>query len=332
MSDIKDENLEIRLKAFVEYIDSVIKQTDEGGYTFSPREDIIRSVGGNFIFNRQYIVPSGLSYHELSLDTLRRLARYLTDCIVQPSAAVPTTLDHLRYWAWTAATAGQVLEKGRTNLRISDFQYTIHLGLFPIRISRSNGNPTLNVILGDNERLALLSGLAVLEGFICNYGNSLTPEGQARTTITETWKPKQNNINNGQPVHKYHDILQIWRQEDAGSCVSQLLTEINNLNRYDMHSLKWKFEDSVDIIDEEISDGTNNFLRVIGKHRDFNLHGQRSTRTLAPVVLTLCCLYIWDLVEEATYEEQREEVIKSIHWNNQTPGDHPLWPSAFYPV
>lgn len=336
MKDIRDNTLETRLEAFVDHIDSIIEPTEEGGYAYSGSDEMIRSVGGNAIFNRQYLTPDHISYHELSLSTLRKLARFLTDAIIRPSAAVATSVDHFQYWAWTAAVASEVLEKDGENLKVSDFQYTVHTALLPIRLPFSTNHPWMAALSSDSERLELLSGLTVLEGFICHFGESLTPDGTARKLITQRWKPKQEGsylvIGNGQPVHKYHDILQIWCQEDAGDQVSQVLSEINNINRYDMDSLKWKFEDSVDLIDEEINDGTNNFLRIVGKHRDFNLHGQISTRTLAPVVLNLCCLYIWDMIEQSTYDEEREEVIRSIQWNNQTPGGHPLWPSAFYPV
>lgn len=342
MAKVEQEDLEIRLRAFCDYVDSLIERTDQGGYQFSTTDEFVRAVGGNFVFGREYFLPDNLHFHQLSRQGLIHIAKYLSDAIIKPSAAIVTTFDHLRYWGWTAAVAGQVFQNADNEeiaLLKSDFQNTIHLGLFPLRADMNSGNPTVDAINSDSERLALISGLSVLEGFICHLGNSLTAEGRTRRTIRASWKPTDSDgavraIGNGSEVHNYHDILQIWLNYDANTEVAKVLSDINDLTRYEQETLDWKFDDVIDILQRERKDGTHNFLTVLSKHRDLNLHGETSTHALAPLALTLCCLYIWDSMESEEYREVSDDVMESIRWRNQTPVGtiHPLWPSAFYPV
>jgi len=342
MAEITESELEIRLRAFCEHVDSIVERSDEGGYRYSPSDEFVRGIGGNVVLNQEYLLPDYLSYHDLSRKSLIEMAKHLVDATVSPSAAIATTFDHFRYWAWTAAIAGRVFQDNENediSLLKGDFQNTIHLGLLPVRTATTSGNPTLDAIHSDSERLALISGLSVLEGFICHTGSTLTPEGKARKTIQASWKPRkedgtQRTIGNGSEVSNYHDILQVWMNYDADEEVSRVLAEINDMTRYDGGVLEWKFDDALDMIRREREDGTQNFLTILSKHRNLNLHGQTSTHALAPLALTLCCLFVLDSMSDEEYSELSEDVIQSIQWRNQTPGEHvhPLWPSAFYPV
>lgn len=342
MGVIHASELEIRLSAFCDHVDSYVKRSEEGGYRFDTNEEFVRAVGGNFVFGRQYLLPEHIGYHQLPRDDLLEMARYLSDAIINPTAAISTTLDHFRYWAWTAAIAGRVLrdeDEDEVSLLKSDFQNTVHLGLLPVRSPATSGNPTIDAIHYDNERLVLLSGLSVLEGFICHLGRSLTPEGKARKKIHAFWKPENadgtiSTIGNGAMVNNYHDILQIWANHDADERTSLVLSKINDMTRYEEDILDWKFDDSIDVIRRERRDETQNFLAVLGKHRNLNLHGQTSTHALAPLALTLCCLYVLDSINDEEYDKLSSDVLESIRWRGQSSLGHihPLWPSAFYPI
>jgi hypothetical protein len=284
MPDSKIQVFDRRTRAFVDHIDSIVESTESGGRKVSTTKYMTRMFGDNFIFNKSYIIPENVDVNELNLFELKCLSFYLSDAIIMPSAASTTTWDHFNYWAWTAAVASQMGIHTKTDMDITDFQYSVHLGLLPIRVARPRQNPTLDAVITDNERLLLLSALTVLEGLICNIGDILTEEGIAKTQIAATWKPRDENgdlryINNGSQVHNYHDILQIWKEYEASRLASIVLKYINNLKRYRQDSLRSKFENSIGIINEEISDETYNFLRIIGKNRNFNLHGQISTRS-----------------------------------------------------
>lgn len=337
-----DAELEYRLQAFCDYVDSLVERTEQGGYQFNTNDEFVRTVGGNFVFGRKYFLPDHLEYHQLSRQTLIEIARHLSDAIINPSAAISTTLDHFKYWGWTSAVAGQAFQQKGDNSNtqlVSDFQNTIHLGLLPIRTTATSGNPSIDAVHADSERLALISGLSVLEGFICHFGESLTPGGKARQTIQASWKPEkadgtQRTIGNGSRVSNYHDILQIWINYDAGDEAERVLSEINDMTRYDDEVLEWKFDDAISEIQREREDGTHNLLSVLSKHRNLNLHGENSTHALAPLALTLCCLHVWDSLNPEEYDDLSKDVIKGIQWRNQTQIGHvhPLWPSAFYPV
>lgn len=347
MTVLDEGELDIRFEAFCDYVDSLVERSGEGGYQFNTSDELIRAVGGNFVFGRQYLLPEHLEYHQLTREGLITVARYLSDAIISPKAAISTTLDHFRYWAWTAAVASRAFEdreeeeKEALSLLRGDFQNTVHLGLVPLRINTAFDNPTIGAIHSDSERLTLISGLSVLEGFICHLGDSLTPEGRLRRTVQASWKPERDDgsmrtMGNGAEVSSYHDILQIWLNYEAKKDARDVLIEINDISRYDDEMLEWKFEDAIDVIERERRDGTDNFLTILEKHRNLNLHGQRSTHALAPLALTLCCLYIWDAITDEAYDELSGDVLDSVRWGRQTAATtgiiHPLWPSAFYPI
>lgn len=348
MINISQEVLDDNLAFLVAEIESEIERSDEGGRIHNhPRNSShISSTGSNSIWDEQYLLPSDTAYHELSITTLRKISIYLCDALIRPKATIPTTFDHLCYWGWTAAVAGEAFDTSAEEFNnIFDFQLGVHLGLLPMRLPENIPNATIQALRFYRERLMLLIGFSTLEGLICEFNNSLTGDGKITTDeIKACWKPErigenQRRYTRNEEVSNYHDLLQIWRtQEEEPELVRQILYDINDLQRYDIETLLWKFEDIEATISEELTDSTHNFLRIIGKHRNKNYHGEQVTRTLAPVILTLCCLAIWDNIEEEEFIDLSSEVYENIQWeyqtNDLTPQSvtHPLWPSAFYPV
>jgi hypothetical protein len=106
-------------------------------------------------------------------------------------------------------------------------------------------------------------------------------------------------------------------------------------------------------------------LKGIKEQRNYNIHGEDSTMAIGAIVLTLCCLALWDELEEsniqydidrvrnqevwpdpATYPDERDRVIELVkthqsmldngYWSVPTdaaglPLDR-LTPRTFYPV
>lgn len=342
MTDSDWEAIETRLQAFSDHVNSMVERSAGGRYRFTTNNEIIQSEGGNFVFGRAYLLPDHLEYHQLSREALIDVAKYLTDAIIRPSTAISTTFDHFRYWSWTAAVAAPALrEREEENVTIlkKNFQTTVHLALLPSRVDRALDNPTLEAIHWDRDRLVLMSGLSLLKRFICHLGDILTPEGRTQEKIQRSWKSKENDdstrtIRSGSNVINYHDIIQIWLNYDAGQRAARVLSEINDMVRYDEDTLKWKFEDLSDTIEREEKDRTHNFLNILAEHRNLNSHAQTSTHALAPLTLTLCCLFLWDLITDEDHITYAEEVTGSLRMVSRTKSNliHPLWPSAFYPI
>lgn len=339
MVDLDTYTLESRLQTYIDYMDSNVERSEKDGYGVKANEEMIHAIDNNISYNRQILIPSEYAFHDLSLSTLRKLPHYLIDSIIKPSAAVPTTLDHFRYWAWTAAIAGKMKEAQKGEFETSHFRHTVHLGLLPIRITQPSRNPTIESILWNSERLTLLSSLVGLESFICNYCDSLTAEGNSRTKITQTWRSEYSDgsyptIGNGCENLTYRDFLQIWRTCDSKDPVSNVLGEINDMMEYEKEELEKKFEDCVESIEREYTDKTYNFFSLIGDIRNSNLHGEKTTRNMSSIVLTLCCLFIWDQIDKSEYQKLSDGLIDQINSRrqNQSGTLHPLWASSFYPV
>lgn len=340
MEEVSASEFQTNLDTLIQEANSAVERMDDGGKRYPRDSDDSRilSNGENSIFTNDYLLPEDTEYHKLSLSTLQRVPVYLCDALLKPEGTIATTYDHLQYWGWTSAVIAANSEIQDENTQ--DIQLSTHLGQSPIRIDWRE-NPTLEAITFRRDRMMLLAGFASLEGRICRYTDILTETGDVTGEIVASWKPDKVDENKkritpgDQPT--YSDLLQIWRKTSNSNITTDTLNEINNMSRYDTETLFWKFPEMEEIIREDLEDGTYNFLRLIGEYRKENYHGHKATATVAPIVLTLCCLTVWENIEEDDFEAATEEAVKRIESRHTTPFTqseslHPFWPSSFYPI
>jgi hypothetical protein len=64
-------------------------------------------------------------------------------------------------------------------------------------------------------------------------------------------------------------------------------------------------------LEDEI-DSTGHFLRVLSDQRSYNIHGNGSSATIAPLALSLCCLVFWDMIDEETYSDYQENILREM--------------------
>jgi len=69
--------------------------------------------------------------------------------------------------------------------------------------------------------------------------------------------------------------------------------------------------DNRDIYDSE-KDSTNHFLNVLSGQRHYNIHGEGSSTSILPTVLSLCCLIFWDTISSANFEAYKPKLIEEI--------------------
>jgi len=317
------------LEDFIETIDSGNIIEDSGV------ENIISGIN-----NEAYLLPEDYPLHEFTLDELRRFPRFLTDSLLLTHTNA-ITLDNELYWAWTAACANTSTYDETSSIAsisfLQDYFSMVHLCLLPKkqslldqRISQfiASMNPHLNGIQTEGYNFAASAGFSLLEGLLKRHADHLDENGLIVNGPIEDPSWRDNTIGGG--GSNYHDKLQIWREYDSSTVVSQTLADIDDSNRYDSEILTRKIAGLPD--DQELSE---NFLRTIADQRNYNVHGELSTQAIGPLVLNLCSLVIWDSIQEETYDDIQSEVIGNIKSQQKMPNigpGHPNWPSTFYPI
>lgn len=272
----------------------------------------------------------------LDLDQMRNFSRYLVDTILRPETAVILP-EHYGYWQWTAQFVHYAISEGDEfetltsqdegeqpdfgyHGIIHDFLNTVSIVAYPRRLAGIDNRVTQFVqeMSGLSERIdesAILrlfgpNALAVLDGLIkrrCNLNQDGNIEGSA---VELVWRP-ENTEGTGL---NYHDRLQYWRYYKARDSVQEILGTIDDLQRYNIEYLRQMggVLGNADVLDEELS-STNHFLRIVGKgQRNYNIHGHGSAPSIAPIVLSLCCLVFWDLVDEETHQRYQDEILQKL--------------------
>jgi hypothetical protein len=319
MDSTFDETLDIRLQAFCEYVDSLVTRTDEGDYRITSYGESMIAYGENVLLNEQFLLPSGCSYHELPRQDLIKIGKYLCDASLKPTIAISTTLDHLQYWAWTATVAlGYYSDPDDHDIfeLYNHLQTTVSLTLLPIHTDEPEMGSALSQVRADSGRLALLSTFPLLEGLICHLGKNITRNKDGypvpQRTVKKYWGESvdgkyDGKIGNGNKMYAYDDLLQVWRSIGVSSQLHDILTDINDITRYDTDVLSRKFGGATGEIDKQEDEGTHNFFAIIKQVRNNNSHGAEAVRTLVPVMVTLCCLCIWDVISDETYEAEQNK-------------------------
>lgn len=348
--------------------------------------------------------------HELSIDDLRRLPRYLTDAVLQPNRILVPG-DHYLYWAWTGAffryltgkhpaggwmfhSAGpppgmEGVPHSSMESRVSkygphvwgekykpvleDFFTLLHMMLLPVReLSRSlesrarlySLNPSYLGIQKDlGLKFATGSGFSILEGLLRRRCEQLDDDGILKSGCGPINLP-HTTLHDGNRVYLFEALL-LWKDHNAGPVVQQTLDEIDDATRYDLNKLTRKFSglSQNDIAHRNLS--RDSLLKGIKEQRNYNIHGEDSTMAIGAIVLTLCCLLLWDELNEtdiqfdmdkvknedqwpdpATYADERENTLDLIqrhqqmidngYWSVPTdaaglPRDR-LTPRIFYPI
>ncbi|MBB6645291.1 hypothetical protein [Halobellus ruber] len=298
------------------------------------------------------ILDDRAEIYELSLGELRELARILTDLVVN-SPENPQTLDHIQYWAWTAAFASTTQQRlpRKLNSSMGDF-----LDLVALKVSTMRRAKILHLIMNKRvedqeipsdlllfqlaasfdplifgnylfvDRIASTMGFSVLEGLIATRCSDLDSEtGELTADVDVTWYDGENQLNKGENPN-IHKKIQIWREFGSSEEVGSIIDQINQLDRYNTDVLTGTFQGVESRVYEELGE-TNHLTRVIAKQRGDNIHASRSTRSIGTIVLNLCSLLIWDMILPDVFERDRKKVLNEVGsssgiFHNYTPSDY----------
>ena len=241
---------------------------------------------------------------ELELDELRLLGKHLTDVIMKPDTRLGGLgPDHLAYWAWTADFAHYTLieqqEREEYRLILLDFETLIDFVSLSFRDIMHPQIPTS--LMTSGLRFVGGAGFPLLEGLIRRRCEEVSLDGSVQfesedKQVEVAGRQREGPINNDReaPLQLDH-LLHIWMKSGATEEVKQLLEDIDG--GYEPGQIGKKFPDADT---DKFSEG---FFRVLFDQRNYNLHGEGSTQTVGAVILNLCCMVIWDFLNQAEYAD-----------------------------
>jgi hypothetical protein len=109
------------------------------------------------------------------------------------------------------------------------------------------------------------------------------------------------------------------------------LTEVNDLSQYDADLLCEYMPGISDRVYDEL-DSTQHFLRVFSKLRNENIHGQQTSRIIGSIVISLCCLVLWDSISSEDVQSRRSQIKEQIETAEMYHAKSNITPTAFFPI
>lgn len=258
-----------------------------------------------------------LSIYGMSLSQLRDFPEYLSDAVLQPNRILIPT-DHHLFWSWTAGFANFYFDSQELKPIQQDFNTTVHMMTLPLRqyLMDDRVEDFIYDMNQDVEgiqqywglKFATSIGFSVLEGLVRRRCEQLEDDGKIKegsgTLEVPTRHIRHDDRNNCATLY---EALWIWKEEqsDISPHVKSTLDHIDDLDNYDVDCLTNKFRG----LEREELEKYDSILWGLYSQRNRNLHGEDSTMAIGAVVLNLCCLVLWDTVEDSEFEEKRRELL-----------------------
>jgi len=262
---------------------------------------------------------------------------------------IPT--DHYQYWAWTATYADNYFDSD-TNLNsiLSDFKVLVNMMLLPVVQSTlstntqrfiENTNPSISGVQKyKGLKMATSAGFPVLEGLLIRHLDELDDlngklssseapkEGNYKIT-TRGFHTEEVSPNPYRP--NYFQKLQMWMSNTQSADTKQALYAIDGLesqftekigevdltdldrsdfDRYDHSNL---IKNLRGVTKGNLKGDAESLLHAISDLRNANIHGSDSTLAIGAIIMNLCCLAIWDNVEEDGFSKERDETLSRIN-------------------
>lgn len=208
---------------------------------------------------------------------------------------------------------------------LRDFFTLLHNMLLPIREGQYpmelkkrfyHLNPSFLGVQRDfGLKYATSVGFSVLEGLVRRRCDDLNEDGSVKSGASPHQFPSGNRLSNIGAATLFQ-ALDLWKSQSSTSpIVKKTLEEIDDLNqqKYSKSDLTSKFRG----LDRSELDKFDSFFWALYKQRSSNIHGEDSTMVIGSIVVTLCCLALWDELNENDigYDLDRDSVQES-QWPN----------------
>ena len=312
---------------------------------------------GHYVDPDLYLIDEWEDMYNLDMADLRRIPRYLIKMVLKTDPA-RLSYDHSVYWAWTATFISEhpIRNTNEYGPMIDEFLRLVHFMMLKVRhlrlkmfcrdieyggepFTRTFGsaldtvewaNPSIDPIAIMADRHASTGGFSILDGLVCHHCKVPDPDtGRiASNPVESPWHPKQSKI--GGDI-SFHDKLQVWLYHEANDETQRTLTEINDLSEHDPQSLIDKMTGIEEIVDEELK-STGHLLRVFSHLRDENIHGQQANRIIGSIITTICCLLLWDGINQSSVQPRSEKIERKIDSTEQFESKEAFSATAFFPV
>ncbi|WP_418282083.1 hypothetical protein [Halorubrum sp. DTA98] len=204
---------------------------------------------------------------------------------------------------------------------LRDFFTLLHNMLLPVREGEYSMelkkrfyhlNPSFLGVQRDfGLKYATSVGFSVLEGLVRRRCDALNDDGTVKKGYGSHQFPSGNKLNNVRSATLFQ-ALDLWKsQNNTLPIVKQTLKEIDDLTqtKYSYSKLANKFRG----LDEKELKKFDSFFWALYKQRSSNIHGEDSTMAMGAVVVTLCCLALWDELSEndINFDLDQDSITKS---------------------
>lgn len=316
------------------------------------------------------MLPERYAITELPRESLLNLAYRLSHSVLyrNPTEILP---DHLLYWSWTAAFGSQMTTEAMAAERtedesepsefvqlhghpgrlfsdyniFEDFCRLVHVLLLEVRqnsLDRETNDQIrrLNPSIGafgvlDGLKFSATTGFSVLQGFLRRQTNQLTIDGKATEEFTLEVPHKDEPVKEGKngsvdALTEYY----LWMDEhDRDDTALQSLMQIDELTRERIEIL----EEKIGGLNHELDNG---FLFSLLGQRHGNIHAEMRTQLIGVVVMNLCCLLIWNAIDEDSFEDARNIVKRKTrnarflrsHESKMAPPPRANRPDTLFPI
>lgn len=204
---------------------------------------------------------------------------------------------------------------------LRDFFTLLHNMLLPVREGEYpmelkkriyHLNPSFLGVQRDfGLKYATSVGFSVLEGLVRRRCDDLNEDGSVKSGASPHQFPSGNRLSDIGSATLFQ-ALDLWKSQSSTSpVVRQTLQEIDDLSlqKYSKSDLAAKFRG----LDRSELDKFDSFFWALYKQRSSNIHGEDSTMAIGSIVVTLCCLTLWDELNEndIDYDLDRDSVQES---------------------
>ena len=322
-------------------------------------EDLVESAEpeGHLLDPEVQILEDRKDVYKFTLSDARRFPRFLSQTLLQ-SDPPRLTYDHSVFWGWTGAYIADhpIQNNDRYSELVADFFQMIHFMLFKTRQLRATmfyenipfqndfhsislgecrrvmhwANPSIDPMTFFADRYASTGGFTILDGLITHHCDVLDSQtGRVNQDhIQSPWRPDDETI--GGEI-SFHDKIQTWIYYQATDEIQQTLLEINDLSDYDIGTL-CKYIPGIEKRVKKEMTSTQHFFRVFAKLRNENVHGQEMSRIIGSIVVTLCCMVLWDSVGSEDYESRSSKIENLVESTENYYTEESTTPLAFFPV
>jgi hypothetical protein len=205
-----------------------------------------------------------------------------------------------------------------------------------------DGNPSISGVQKyKGLKMVTSAGFSVLEGLLIRHLDELE---DSRGYLSTSEIPKEGKYEiKTRGFHteeiapdpfrpNYFQKLLMWMAKTQSQDTKQTLYAVDgleseyvkNLDEVDLMGLERSDFDRYDqsnliknlrgVTRSNLEDDNKSLLYAISDLRNRNIHGSDSTLAIGAIIMNLCCLAIWDIIEEDNFNQERNDLLSRLEF------------------